>query len=340
MAQFEILAGGLATTVQDTGRRGYQAQGIPVSGATDLFAHQLANLLVNNPVTAATLEFMLLGPKIKFNCHTFIAVTGGASNPCLNGKNLSRGKAYAVHCGDILSFSPMAAGRFGYLALAAGGILTAPLLQSRSTTVKISLGGYHGRKLAQGDLIPHNECFQMPSLAFRQTNLTAISQNKTVNVRFMQGPQWQLFSTEAQAAFTTKLFNISPQADRMGYRLAGDNLPVPNKNMLSEGTVLGNIQITRAGEPIVLLTDRQTAGGYPVIGTIIAADLSMFTQLTSEQKIHFKQVTLATATQALENQRASLKKLAVEFKELRYQQPLGPARKAAPKITKLIIQNQ
>lgn len=335
MPNIEIINSGLATTIQDLGRIGHQAKGIPVSGAVDQYSHRLANILVNNPEKSATLEFSLLGPTIKFNVETFIAITGGKSEPVLNDSSISLNTTYPVKKGDLLTFRPMKSGRFGYIAFAGNGLQVKPILDSQSTNTRLSLGGYYGRSLIKGDCLTINDCYQMPSLANRSLSLNEEPIGNSF--RFIRGPQWDLFSESAQQLFMTGPFTISSEADRMGFRLDGPILEIPQKNMLSEGAVLGNIQITRSGQPIALLADRQTAGGYPVIATIIGADLSKFVQFASSRPLVFEQVSLKEATAALRSQYQFLNTLADSIYQKRYQYPIGPTRKASSKIAETIL---
>jgi antagonist of KipI len=329
----EILNPGLAASVQDTGRWGYQSSGVPVSGAVDQFAFRLANLLVGNQTTEAAIEFMILGPTIKFNGPTFIAITGGTCQAQLDNQVLQLNQAYQVKAGSVLQFKPMIAGRFGYLAIK-GGILTPSVLNSRATTSRIQLGGLAGRNLQVNDRLPVEISYGLANLAHRQLTVQQPMVKKKV-LHFVKGPQWQLFSARAQQIFTSAEFAVSQQADRMGYRLTGPTLPVPAKNMLSEGTVTGNVQITRSGQPIVLLADRQTAGGYPVIGTVCLADLEQLIQARNGQQFCFQAICVAAATQRLHEKYDCLQKLAAKISATRYQIPIGPQQAAGQRIAEL-----
>lgn len=330
----EILKPGLASTIQDAGRWGYQAFGVPVSGAVDDFSLQLANLLVGNSPEKAGIEFMLLGPAIKFHCPTFIAITGGSCQPALNQKQIELNRAYQVAAGDVLTFKPMKQGRFGYLAVA-GGIKTPAILASRSTTSRLQLGGLKGKLLADGDFLPLQPTYQLASLQCRHCDLPVQTPTKELQLRFIKGPQWASFSTAAQEMFCQQQFQISTQADRMGYRLSGSKLPIPANSMLSEGTVTGNVQITRSGQPIVLLADRQTAGGYPVIGTICAVDLPLLVQAGMKQRLRFQEVSVVDATKLLRQRIQFLQQLAATFQRQRYQLPIGPQQIAGQRIAQL-----
>ncbi|KRL05781.1 biotin-dependent carboxyltransferase family protein [Liquorilactobacillus oeni] len=332
MRGIEVVASGLATTIQDIGRIKYQSAGFPSSGAIDHQAHCLANALVNNEENAATIEYCLMGPTLKFTMQTFIALTGGTVQPQLNSHIVPMNQAVPVHSGDVLKIGNLKHGRFGYLAVAGGGIQVPEVLGSKSTTLRIELGGFKGRTLEEGDLLPTCDVYTMPSLASRKVS---VETNNTTQIRFVKGPQWNLFSEQAQHKFMVQTYHISNQADRMGYRLRGKAIEVSQSNMLSEGTVLGNVQITRDGSPIVLLADRQTTGGYPVIATVIAADLGKLIQFSNQMAFNFVLTDIETAVKELKQQIKKIQDLRKLWQQKRYMEPIGPARKAALKIGKL-----
>ncbi len=334
MATIEVLNSGFAATVQDLGRYHYQSAGFPVSGAMDQASLKLANLLVNNDANAAALEFILAGPTLQFAAPTFIAITGATTNPTINGQGVPLNQALAIQAGDQLQVGPMTAGRYGYLAVANGGLQVPVVLGSRATTLKIQLGGLFGRTLAVGDGLPFAPCYVLPSLAHRHAQVPAVK--APTHIRVLKGPQWDLFTPEAQSQFLQQTYQISQQADRMGYQLQGEPLPVPRENLISEGTVLGNIQITRNGLPIVLLADRQTAGGYPMIATVIGADLASFVQMPAGQDFHFELTDLTRARALLTTQQQALATLAASFAAQKYQAPVGPARTGAQKLAQII----
>ncbi|EHN59315.1 biotin-dependent carboxyltransferase family protein [Oenococcus kitaharae] len=329
-----VIDKGLSASIQDLGRFRHQIEGFPTSGAIDQAAFCLANGLVNNPVNAAAIEFCLLGPSLKFHCRTFIAITGAVCPVFINAQLAEENQVLEIFENDVLTFGPVTRGRYGYIAFAAGGLLTVPVLDSRSTTLRAGIGGLDRHLLQKGDQLPLNECYQMPSLQSRQY---AVDEKKVVTgIRVVKGPQWSLFDPAAQENLVKQTFTVSTQADRMGYRLTEKLLPAAQVSLLSEGTVFGNIQITRNGQPIVLLADRQTTGGYPVIATIIAADFSAFVQMPLGQKFAFTLVDLPKAQQELLVRRQRFKRLLASWQQARYQFPIGPARKAAVKIQALL----
>lgn len=338
MANFvRVIQPGLSTTVQDLGRPGHQIEGFPESGAMDKFSYKLANLLVNNHRNSASLEFVSTGPTLRFACDSFIALTGGKVNATLNGKPILQNEVVEVAEGSILKVGPVTEGNYGYLAFSNGGVITPPILDSRSTTLRTQMGGLDGRALEVGDTIPIRDSVVMPSLSSRKIT---IKHELITEIHFVKGPQWEMFSQKAQQQFQNETYQISEQMDRMGYRLNGKKLAVPKKSLLSEGTVFGNIQITRDGSPIALLADRQTTGGYPVIGTIIRADLNRFVQMKHGQQFKFILTDMDTAVEKLVQQQKIINDTFEKWYAGRYVEPIGPIRRDAIKIARLIRANK
>lgn len=338
MANFvRVIQPGLSTTVQDLGRPSHQIEGFPESGAMDKFSYKLANLLVNNHRNSASLEFVSTGPTLRFGCDSFIALTGGKVNATLNGQPILQNEVVEVVAGSILKVGPVTEGNYGYLAFSNGGVITQPVLDSRSTTLRTQMGGLDGRALETGDTIPIRDSVVMPSLTSRKIY---IKHELITEIHFVKGPQWDLFSQKALQQFQSETYQISEQMDRMGYRLNGQKLDVPEKSLLSEGTVFGNIQITRDGSPIALLADRQTTGGYPVIGTIIRADLNRFVQMKQGQQFKFVMTDMDTAVEKLVQQQKIINDTFEKWYAGRYVEPIGPIRRDAIKIARLIRANK
>ncbi len=338
MANFvRVIQPGLSTTVQDLGRPSHQIEGFPESGAMDKFSYKLANLLVNNHRNSASLEFVSTGPTLRFGCDSFIALTGGKVNATLNGQPILQNEVVEVVAGSILKVGPVTEGNYGYLAFSNGGVITQPVLDSRSTTLRTQMGGLDGRALETGDTIPIRDSVVMPSLTSRKIY---IKHELITEIHFVKGLQWDLFSQKALQQFQSETYQISEQMDRMGYRLNGQKLDVPEKSLLSEGTVFGNIQITRDGSPIALLADRQTTGGYPVIGTIIRADLNRFVQMKQGQQFKFVMTDMDTAVEKLVQQQKIINDTFEKWYAGRYVEPIGPIRRDAIKIARLIRANK
>ncbi|GAB3877123.1 biotin-dependent carboxyltransferase family protein [Hymenobacter segetis] len=305
-----ILRPGLLTTVQDLGRFGYQQDGIIVSGAADALALRVANLLVGNEEPVAGLEITLLGPRIRFEADHLIALTGAHLSPTLNGQSMGRNRAIWVAAGAELAFGPAVAGCRAYLAVA-GGVAVPLVLGSRSTYLRAGFGGLNGRALRAGDELPIGEP-SATSAAIRAALFN--SQKNWVQARFtpgpglcpaprpepviraLRGPEYAQFSAESQQAFWCQPFTISTEADRMGCRLQGPGLKrLETTELLSSAVTFGTVQVPAGGQPIALLADHQTTGGYPRIAQVISADFAALAQVRPGQRLRFQEVMLAEA---------------------------------------------
>ncbi|WP_130834408.1 5-oxoprolinase subunit PxpC [[Erwinia] mediterraneensis] len=295
-----VLRAGLASSVQDLGRKGWRQYGIGLSGVLDAPSMQTANLLVGNAPDSAVLEIVLGQFKVQFERDGWIALTGAGCNAELDGKAVWTGWRLPVRRGQTLSLSMPVRGMRSYLAVD-GGFDVPLLLGSRSTDLKAGFGGWQGRKLQDGDRLPLGE----PVRAF--TKPAGVRQLLWGNrIRTLPGPEYSEFSREAQEAFWRTSWTLSPQSNRMGYRLQGRELKrTHNRELLSHGLVPGVIQVPPNGQPIVLMSDAQTTGGYPRIACVIEADLYHLAQIRLGDPIHFVHCTLEEAMQAkLYQQRA------------------------------------
>jgi antagonist of KipI len=296
-ATLTVVRPGLLTTVQDLGRWGFQAAGVSVAGPMDTFSHRLANILVSNPDEAATLEITLIGPELEFDVATTIAISGGEFNVRCQGQPIPMNAATAVAAGSRLQFGRRRSGARAYLAVA-GGILTPVLLGSRATHLVSGMGGLDGRALAAGDRLPILAS-PGPRPARRAPGLTLPASGRA-KLRIVPGAQADWFGEESLLAVTKASFCVSPRSNRMGYRLQG--VPIAHGRTgepISEPLAFGAIQVPAAGEPILLMADRQTAGGYPKIGAVIAADLPIAGQLAPGDFIEFAWCSRQEAAAAL-----------------------------------------
>jgi antagonist of KipI len=292
-----ILKPGLLTTVQDLGRYGHQASGVPVAGPMDTFSHRLANQLAGNPVDAATLEITLIGPDMIVEADTTMAIAGAQFEVTCEDRPIALGASFAVARGQRLKFGRIVQGARAYLAIA-GGIQTPSVLGSRATHLVSRMGGLNGRALQSGDRVPIGDNPQ-PRPQRKSAGLTLPSKGRAL-LRVMPGPQADWFQSDALRAIASVSFRISPQSNRMGYRLQGPPLVRAREGeLISEPLGIGAIQVPAAGEPILLMADRQTAGGYPKIGYVIAADLPIAGQLAPGDFIEFHVCTPQEAVAAL-----------------------------------------
>lgn len=291
-----VLQGGLLITVQDSGRWGYQGNGFPVSGCMDSQAMVHANALVNNPLGEAVLEMQYLGGSFRFEGETYFALTGADMEAELNGRRIANYRAVKVKKGDVLECHRAVNGRFGYLAVA-GGFEVPKVLGSCSTNLKCRLGGWQGRALRTGDELPLRRETVWLLNEYRK-EIRPVSYEKEVTLRMTAGPQEDMFTTKGLDDFYSSVYTLSEESDRMGYRLSGKAVESKNGvDILSDGIVLGSVQIPKNGMPMILLADRQTTGGYAKIATVVGADITKLVQCMPGDKIRFEKVSLKRAIQ-------------------------------------------
>ncbi|MBD1398483.1 biotin-dependent carboxyltransferase family protein [Pontibacter sp. JH31] len=321
----EILKPGLLTTIQDLGRYGHQKEGIIVSGAMDTFALRVANMLVGNPQHQAALEITLTGPTIRFTTDQLIALTGADLSPALHGEAVKMWRPLFVKQGSILEFKSPQSGCRAYLAVS-GGFAIPEVLGSYATYLKAGFGGFGGRALQAGDLIPCHaptgngmELFKMaagPTEGHTSTNWTPDPQRypnyqPSPTIRAIKGPEYELFSETAKERIWSERFQVSVQSDRMGYRLQGVSLYLQEQTeLISSAVTFGTVQVPPDGQPIVLMADHQTTGGYPRIAQVISADLPILAQVVPGQTIQLQEVTLEEAQQLYIRQEQNLELLA------------------------------
>lgn len=309
-----VLNPGPLTTVQDLGRFGYQASGIPCSGVMDQASYHLANKLVGNTEGEAVLEFTMYGGTYRFDSDTRIAVTGADMNPHLNGTAIPMNQSVPVKKGSVFSLNTASTGCRTYLAVA-GGIDVPPVLGSRSTNLKCHMGGYQGRALQAGDVLPIQECSSFTPEAQESCISKYSSMSKTgisgttlppsvypdrITVRVIEGPQEDYFTEKGKHTFFSSKYIVSSDSDRMGCRLEGPSIEsYHGTDIISDGIVFGSIQVTSAGLPIILLADRQTTGGYAKIGTVCSADLPLLAQARPGNTIRFEKIIVEKAQQLI-----------------------------------------
>ena len=296
-ATLRVIKPGLLTTVQDLGRWGHQLDGVPVAGPMDTFSHRLANHLVGNSQDAATLEITLIGPELVADAPVTLAVSGADFDLSCDGDAVPTGAAFRVAAGQVLRFGRRHRGARAYLAIGGGGVLTPAVLGSRATHLVSRMGGVSGRALAAGDVLPVGESPARAPVRARGITLPTAGRAR---LRVLPGSQERWFGEDAWRALTGVSFRISPRSNRMGYRLQGPPLPrLTADEPISEPLAMGAIQVPAAGEPILLMADRQTAGGYPKIGYVITADLCLAGQLAPGEFIEFDRCTEREAVAAL-----------------------------------------
>lgn len=282
---------GMLTTVQDLGRRGYRSAGVPLSGAMDPLALRIANLLVGNPESAAALEISFVGPEFEVSADTLVALAGADCD------GLPAWKPVAVRAGERVRLGACTRGCRSYLAIA-GGIEVAAVLGSRSTYLRAGLGGLEGRALRDGDRLPVGVAAAAPRVgrgwSIDARILPPYSPHATVRV--LRGAQ----ADEFEPTLGTTEFRVSPQSDRMGLRLLGE--PVTRRvttDLLSAALLPGTIQVPPDGQPLLLMADAQTIGGYPQPAHVVSVDLPLVAQLRPGDTIRFTEIPLADAHRLL-----------------------------------------
>ena len=305
----EAIKPGLATSVQDAGRPGYYNIGIPLSGALDQYALRAANLLVGNDAGAAVLEATLLGPELVFRAPAIIAVTGAEATPKVNGEARPLNESFAVRTDDRLTFDFMKVGARIYIAVA-GGIDVPPILGSRSTYALGALGGFSGRKLAAGDVLPVGKAGSGGRAGRALAGDLIPTYPKSLELRVLTGLYFHRLTEEAARTFFEDTWTVAPEADRIGYRyrkgraLAFRERKQPfgagsdPSNIVDAGYPYGSIQVPGGLEPIILHRDAVSGGGYAMIGTVISADMDRIAQMQPNNVARFVQVDMDTALKA------------------------------------------
>jgi biotin-dependent carboxylase-like uncharacterized protein len=300
----QILRAGPLATVQDLGRSAWRDRGISRCGALDELALSWGNLLVGNAADAAGLEFTLGPASLRFDADCCIAVTGTDADAMLDGQPLRPWWRQRVRSGQTLKLAAPRERMRSYVAIG-GGIALPRALGSCSTDLKAGFGGLEGRALRDGDRLPLAPPAALPA---RGVGLRPPDWDATLRV--LPGPEDEDFAPASRETFWRSDWRVTPQSNRMGYRLAGPALVRERGGELaSHGVLPGVIQVPPSGQPIVLLADAQTTGGYPKIGTVIRADLWKLAQLRLGATLRFVPCTLDDARAALRAQRQRLDQL-------------------------------
>lgn len=307
----EVVAPGLMTSVQDLGRFGAQALGMPVAGATDPLALRLANAVVGNPENTAALEIGYLGPTLTAVADGVRVVLGGKAKlsvqPADGGEARSAKpwRSLLLRRGDRLTIGAVEDGAIAYLAVA-GGFAIQPFMGSLSTYMRSGLGGFEGRALKAGDRLPLNTA----AAEGDEREAADSIDYGSGPIRVVLGPQEDRFTPRGIETFLAATYAVTKEADRMGIRLEGEVIEhVRGADIASEGVVTGSIQVPGNGQPIILMADRQTTGGYTKIATVISADLPRIGRMKPGDTLQFAAVTVAEAEAARRAQEQALRRL-------------------------------
>ncbi len=314
-----VIKPGLSTTVQDLGRPGFYHIGIPVSGGMDTLSLAAANLLVGNAAGDAVLEAVFMGPELEFTQDATVAVTGAEMPPKVDGVEQAGWTAFAVKKGQVLSFGFLKAGARAYIAVS-GGIDVPVVLGSRSTYTLGALGGFHGRKLQAGDVLPMGQGKggagkTVPETLRRKPGTPA-------ELRMLPGLYWHRITDAAGERFFADTWKVAPEADRIGYRFkSGHPLEFVDReqpfgagsdpsNIVDACYPYGSVQVPGGTEPIVLHRDAVSGGGYFMVGTVVSADMDLIGQLQPHTPTRFVKVTMDQALAARADRKRVLDQIA------------------------------
>ncbi len=312
-----VKSPGLLTTVQDIGRFGEYDIGMPPSGAMDVFSYQVGNYLVGNEDGAAGLEITYFGPELEFTEDAVVAVTGAEMPPKINGEEAPTWETLQVREGDVLSFDYLKNGARSYLAVA-GGVDVPVFMHSRSTYTLIGLGGHEGRALKEGDELSLGEARNGEARVGKRVEEDHIPRyTKETELRVIIGLASYRLTEESMREFLNVEWTVTPDADRVGYRYRGGELGFVEReqpagagsdpaNVVDFGYPIGSIQVPGGVEPIVLMNDAVTGGGYATIGTVISADRDRLAQSKTNDKTRFRSIELEEALAAREDRRKRL----------------------------------
>lgn len=296
---FTVIQPGVLSLLQDSGRYGYSNTGLTTGGPADGWSFRWANYLLQNHPSATVIEVSVGGLQLQAEADSYFCLCGATMPLTVNGHVKPLWTVHKVQAGDRIELGMATSGLRAYLAVA-GGFSIAPQFGSTATVLRESIGGLNGGKLQAGDKLPLSETYPGKATAGLgvpeeyQPRFTAIA-----TLRLIEGYQAGIFPEEQRRRFYQQPYKVTPQADRMGYKLSGTAIQCPQRSMLSEGICYGAVQIPPDGQPIVLLNDRQTLGGYPKIGTVLSLDCWQLAQVTAGASVYFMPMSAAEAHQAL-----------------------------------------
>ena len=300
MGTMTVLSGGLQTTLQDLGRPGHARLGVSAAGAADALALRIANRLAGNLDGAAGLEMTILGGSFRFDSAAHLAVAGADMRGAIGEREAPAFATFSVAAGQTLRFGPAESGARTYLAVR-GGFEASLVLGSASTHLPSRMGGLEGRPLRQGDRLGYVETPAPPERRLAPLDRSPVARKQVLRVT--DGAQAERFSAAGREILYRSMYTVSGDSNRMGLRLLGPAVPAPLLGrMPTEGMPLGAVQVPPGGQPVILFVDHQTTGGYPVIASVISADLFQVGQLRPRDLVGFERVPIDTARRLLVEQ--------------------------------------
>ena len=298
----KVITPGMLSTIQDGGRKGFAAMGFNASGVMDVRSYHIANALVGNFTDEAVIEMTYLGGSFKFLESNYIAITGADMSPKIDGVPVEMYTTVFVKQDETLTFSAAKSGMRAYIAVR-GGIDVPVIMGSRSTNLKCKLGGLDGRPLKAGDIVPCRDVYDEFHKHLIHSAPKEDFGSDEITVRVLLGPQDDYFTDHGIKTFLNSTYTVTNESDRMGCKLSGEKIEYKNTvDIISDGIVFGSIQIPRTGNPIIMLADRQTTGGYAKIATVISVDLPLLAQARPGTKGHFELIDRQKAERLLKQE--------------------------------------
>lgn len=308
----QVLHPGALATIQDKGRFGYQQYGVIASGAMDSYSLRIGNWLVGNSANEGALEVTMFGTSLQFEKDGVIALTGADLSALINGKPAPTWRPLLIRKGSVLKFKAAKQGSRAYVAIA-GGFDVPEVMGSKSTYLKAGIGGFHGRTLQKGDQLPYGSKFtklnekvlhhleQIGAPVKWSVRFDDVLQfGKQQRIRVLSGTEFDRFDAPSIETFFNETYTLTKDSDRMGFRFNGAALSLKEPfELLSEGVTFGTVQVPSSGQPIILMADRQTTGGYPKIAQVITADLPTLAQMQPNATVQFEKITFEQAEQEL-----------------------------------------
>ncbi|KKO46213.1 allophanate hydrolase [Arsukibacterium ikkense] len=300
MSHFSVVNPGVLSLIQDQGRFGYSQLGLTNGGPLDAGSANWANALLGNNANASVIECSIGGLQLKAHGASSFCVTGASLSLTVNGKPTAMWRSHSVQAGDIIELGMVSQGLRAYLAVAGGFGLT-PHFGSTATVMREGIGGLqqNGGKLQAGDILPITVSAPLPGRQLAPALQPGFNYSNGLSLRIVEGYQQQLFSSVQRQRFYLNRYTVTPQADRMGVKLSGPAIQCASHSLLSEGICYGAVQIPPDGQPIVLLNDRQTLGGYPKIGSVLSLDCWQLAQAPAGTLLQFVKIDPQQAHNAL-----------------------------------------
>lgn len=314
-----IIRQGVLDTIQDMGRYGYQYLGINCNGAMDKFSMQLANALLGKELNSPVFEIHFPSSQILFEKETIICITGAGFSPTVNDQSIPLHHPIAVNKKSVLKFEKLQTGARCYVSIF-NELRLDKWMNSYSTNLKAGTGGIYGRSLLKNDVILFQNGLNISNLLHERSSAVLPWKAKDVvdtrnEIEFIIGSEWHWLTSDAQDLFQEQWFQITNEADRMGYQLAGQSLRTKhNEQLVSSAVCFGTVQLLPSGQLIILMADHQTAGGYPRIAYVISAHLPILAQKKPNDVVKFKMTSLEEAEKKLLDQKKYLNQLQIACK--------------------------